>query len=1014
MQRVFSRVTGDLPSEILGTLGSTGTADLYFLNPNGIVFGPNARLDVGGSFVASTADAFEFAGLGIYSTRNPEAPSLLLTVLPTALQFGPVLPGEIVAQSRANGFGLQVPNGESLVLLGGPVTVDSGLLVALGGRVEIGAVQQGTVQIAPNGKLSFMVDAALEHVTLENQALAFVTFDGGGDIQITARTIELSESRLDAGIFTGLGNQASQTGDITLSATESISINDGFIFNYVGATAVGRSGSIEIVAPVVETLRGTQIGTPVLGRGDAGSITINASDRVTLSEESANGTLSTIFSEIQQSGSGSGGDIEITTAVLEVLDGVQISALILGRGDVGNITINASESAIFAGEAETGRVSGVYNQISPSGSGSSGNIEINTLALEVLDGAQLSAGTSGRGDAGSVTINASESALFAGETRNGLAVSNATSVVLPGGVGRSGNVEIFTSVLEVLDGAQIGSGTSGEGDAGDVIINASESAIFAGEAINGIAVSGAFSSVEENGVGSGGNVEIVTVVLEVLDGANLVASTRGKGDAGDVIINASESATFIGEGVRGGVRSGAFSSVDESVVGNGGNVEIVTSVLQVMDGAQLSAITDGQGDAGNIILNVSETATFAGGGRRASGAFTTIAENGTGSGGNIELTTSILEVLNGAVLATDTGGRGDAGDIVINARDRATFDGETELTLGGVRVLSGASSLVTESGIGNGGDIEIVTDTLELLDGGTLLASTRGEGNAGNITINSRRNVDLDQGEISTGSSSPAGRGGDIGVTTPLLTLVNQSEISTQTVSSDGGDIALAIDNLLFLADSSLISTEAGTEDAGGDGGDITINTQFLVAAPNENSDIVANAFDGDGGNVNITVTGGIFGIEPRPERTPLNDITASSRNGISGTIAVESPDVDPTEDAAELPTALAAPDVIQSCREAFVQTGSEFVVTGRGGIPQGPLDSASVRLWQDVLPIETEAPSPPEPESTVDPDEVDDAVVPVPIAEAQGWIVNEQGQIMLVAEAPQEATVGQPVTCRG
>ena len=439
VQRVFSRVTGDLPSEIFGTLGSTGNSDLYFLNPNGIVFGPNARLDVGGSFAASTADAFEFAELGIYSTRNPEAPSPLLTVLPTALQFGPVLPGEIVAQSRANGFGLQVPNGESLVLLGGPVTVDSGLLVALGGRVEIGAVQQGTVQIAPNGKLSFMVDAALEHVTLENQALTFVTFDGGGDIQITARTIELSESRLDAGIFTGLGNQASQTGDITLSATESIRINDGFIFNYVGATAVGRSGNIKIVAPVVETLRGTQIGTPVLGRGDAGSITINASDRVTLSEESENGTLSTIFSEIQQSGSGSGGDIEITTAVLEVLDGVQISALTLGRGDVGNITINASESALFAGEA-----------------------------------------------------------------------------------------------------------------------------------INGLTVSGAFSSVEDVGVGNGGNVEIVTSVLEVLDGANLVASTSGQGDAGDVIINASESATFIGEGVRGGVRSGAFSSVGESGVGNGG------------------------------------------------------------------------------------------------------------------------------------------------------------------------------------------------------------------------------------------------------------------------------------------------------------------------------------------------------------------------------------------------------------------------------------------------------------
>ena len=88
--------------------------------------------------------------------------------------------------------------------------------------------------------------------------------------------------------------------------------------------------------------------------------------------------------------------------------------------------------------------------------------------------------------------------------------------------------------------------------------------------------------------------------------------------------------------------------------------------------------------------------------------------------------------------------------------------------------------------------------------------------------------------------------------------------------------------------------------------------------------------------------------------------------------------------------------------------------MTGRGGIPQGPMDPASAAPWQDVLPIETDAPSPPEPESTVDPDEVDNAVVPVPIAEAQGWIVNEQGQIMLVAEAPQEVTVGQLVTCRG
>ncbi|MEM8805146.1 MAG: filamentous hemagglutinin N-terminal domain-containing protein [Cyanobacteria bacterium P01_G01_bin.38] len=943
VQRVFSRVTGDLPSEIFGTLGSTGTADVYFLNPNGIIFGPNARLNVGGSFVVSTADAFEFAGSGVYSARNPQLASSLLTILPSALQFGQILPGEISVQSTAENGGLQVPNGESLVLLGGPVTVDGGLLVAQGGRIEVGAAQQGIVQIASDGKLLFSTGSVLERVTFENGALAGVAHDNAGDIQITAQAIEILGSQLDAGIFAGSGNQNSQAGDIVLVATDSIRASGGFIYNAVNFNAVGRGGNIEIVTPV-----------------------------------------------------------------LELSNGAQIAAFVVGTGDVGSITINASESTTLTGEAEAGFVSGVYNQVTPGSNGRGGNIEVTTPTLEVLDGAQISASTFGMGDAGNITINASESSLFAGETRNGLAVSSASSAVQPGGVGSGGNVEIYTSVLEVLDGAQIGSGAFGQGDAGDVIINASESALFAGETRNGID-SGAFSSVEESGVGSGGTVEIVTSVLEVLDGARLSATTFGEGDAGSVDIRASESATFIGEGMDG-ASSGALSSVEESGIGNGGNVEIVTSVLQVLDGAQLLALTSGQGDAGNTIINTSETATFSGGGSNSSGAFTSIHENGVGSGGTIEITTSTLEVLNGAVLATDTGGRGDAGDITINASDSATFDGGIILTPGGVRFLSSATSLVRESGIGNGGDIEIITVTLELLDGATLLASTRGEGDAGDITIDSQRYVDLNQGEISTGSSSPAGRGSDIGITTPLLTLVNQSEISTQTVSTDGGNIILTLDNLLALTDNSTISTEAGTEGAGGNGGDITINTQFIATRPGENSDIVADAFDGDGGNVNVVATDGIFGIAPRPERTPFSDITASSRNGVSGDIAIQSPDVDPNASTTELPTALDAPDVIQSCREAYVQSGSEFVVTGRGGLPQGPLDSASTTLWQDVLPIESNAPVMSEPAAL----DFDETAVPVPIVEVQGWIKNEQGQIVLVAEDPQQATIGQPLACQG
>ena len=123
VERIISRVTGNLPSEIFGTLDSSSAADLFLINPQGIVFGPNARLNVGGSFVASTADELEFADVGGFSARNPEAPSSLLTIRPSALAFGQISPGTITAQSTADDRGLQVPDGESLVLLGGNVLV---------------------------------------------------------------------------------------------------------------------------------------------------------------------------------------------------------------------------------------------------------------------------------------------------------------------------------------------------------------------------------------------------------------------------------------------------------------------------------------------------------------------------------------------------------------------------------------------------------------------------------------------------------------------------------------------------------------------------------------------------------------------------------------------------------------------------------------------------------------------------------------------------------------------------
>ena len=87
IDRILSRVTGSDVSDILGTLGVNGGADLFFLNPNGIIFGGGTRLDLGGSFVVTTAKGVQFEGYE-FSTVNPDAPPLLNINVPIGLQMG--------------------------------------------------------------------------------------------------------------------------------------------------------------------------------------------------------------------------------------------------------------------------------------------------------------------------------------------------------------------------------------------------------------------------------------------------------------------------------------------------------------------------------------------------------------------------------------------------------------------------------------------------------------------------------------------------------------------------------------------------------------------------------------------------------------------------------------------------------------------------------------------------------------------------------------------------------------
>ncbi len=152
VQNIVTRVTGGSISNIDGLIRANGTANLFLLNPNGIIFSQNASLNIGGSFVATTANALEFGNVGFFSTSNPEAPSALLTINPSALLFNQLAAAPIQNNSTApagttldgaDALGLRVPNGRSLLLVGGNISMDGGQLNALGGRVELGGVSGG-------------------------------------------------------------------------------------------------------------------------------------------------------------------------------------------------------------------------------------------------------------------------------------------------------------------------------------------------------------------------------------------------------------------------------------------------------------------------------------------------------------------------------------------------------------------------------------------------------------------------------------------------------------------------------------------------------------------------------------------------------------------------------------------------------------------------------------------------------------------------------------------------------
>ncbi|MBD1929955.1 CHAT domain-containing protein [Trichocoleus sp. FACHB-90] len=678
IENIFSRVTGSDPSDILGTLRVLGNANFFLLNPNGIIFGPIARLDVRGSFVASTASSLVFADDTLFSATNPQTPPLLTINVPVGLQYGGTA-GRILVEASS----LEVQPSQTLALVGGDVSLNGGSLLAPGGRVELaGVAGAGAVDLTVDGnnlRLSFPNSVARADMSLTNKARVDVTAGGDGSITVNARNLDvLGGSALSAGIRTNLGSVGSQSGNVEINATGAITLtNESFIGNSVQAGAVGKSGDINITAELLSVMNGAAVFTSTLGQGSAGNITIETDESVQLSGNSAG-----LFA--QSSGAGNAGDLRINTKRLVVRDGAQVSTATFGTGQGGSLTVNASEfvelSGISAsGQFRSGLLSGTF------GAGAAGDLTIATGNLLLQDGAQVSTSTFSTGQGGTLTVNAANAVELIDTLANSQFFSGLFAQ--SSGAGNAGDLRINTRRLVVRDGAQVSTSTFSTGQGGTLTVNASESVELSGTSADGQFFSGLIA--QTFAAGNAEDLRIDTGDLIVRNGARV---TVASGNAADARVPAGQ-VSFL-------PRIQISSSSQEK--GDAGNIEVTArNVLLDSQGAITAATESAEG--GNITLRVQDLLLM----RHNSQISTTAGTaRASGNGGNININAPFIVALpseNSDITANAFQGNG--GNIQITAQGIYGFQFRNRLTP--------LSDITANSEFGVNGTVQINTPGID-------------------------------------------------------------------------------------------------------------------------------------------------------------------------------------------------------------------------------------------------------------------------------------------------------------
>ncbi len=973
IQNVIGRVTGGASSLIDGRLSCTiPGANLFLINPWGMMFGPNATLDVNGSFHASTADYLLLGDAGRFDAIHPEQ-SVLTVDPPSAFGFL----DDTAASITVEGSYLKVPEGETLSLVGGDITLNDGTLHAPGGEIDLVSVASAgevTLGASGPGMDSFerlgninITRSYAEYVKIDDTEIGDVDVSGerGGVIYVRGGNFYVDGGKVYANT---MGDKDSR-GGIDVRVRDTVALDHGARISSMTYNS-GNAGDILLEGTNVSLVGGVQVNTSAMrgSKGLGGDILVNTFESVSIEGHDAEGYPSGLFSNTL--GSGDGGNITVTAPTFSLGVGGVIRASTYGSdrdaGNAGNITVNAREF-----DAKDGNI-----QSYTHGSGNGGNIKLSGTNISLTDGAQVNASAQkgSTGDGGSITINATGSVTIVGEDSEGnpSGIINDTS-----GDGDGGDIFIDSAMLLLGQGSQIRALTFGKdenaGNAGNIQVRTRQ---FSAKGACGI-------FTHTYGAGNAGNIFLTAENILLANNAQIGATAWevSTGNGGNVTINAKSDVAIEGK------NSGIWCNTSGS--GNGGQIQIDAENLFLIDGAGIHAnVIDGaEGDGATITVNARDSVNIEG---EDGGPLTGIWSytKGSGNGGNISVTASKVFLRNAEINAWAKSD-GDAGDITVKTGELTSETGYLRsLTYGkgdGGNITVDAENISLTKGAqidvsarqdseGKAGEMNVtVSDTLSITgkDSGPgflsgLYCSTYGKGDGGNIFVTASNISIGEDGAIAANThreTDDAGDGGNIYITTEALNMKgNRAWIQSTTLGKgDAGYIKIDAKNI-SITDRAQISVSAN-EGTTGKAGDIIVNAAGSVTIGGKGtrrspSGLFSNTSGkGEGGNIKVTASslyleqhgsiqtgtmgpghGGSITVtadELYATETDVVIMASTAGSGHGGTITVKADELHATGGAlftADTFSTGAAGDILLEGTNISFRNGAQVGASARGG----------------------------------------------------------------------------------